>query len=141
MLAGGGDALAAVVEAVAAIEDDPEFNTGRGAVLTREGTVELDAAVMRGADRAAGGVGCVTRTRNPVRLARAVLDSEHVLLVGPGADAFACEIGLEQVEPAHFVTDRQRTRLAAWLRGAGARDPGTVGAVALDAAGGLADAP
>ncbi len=140
VLAAGGDALSAVVEAVAALEDDPEFNAGRGAVLTRAGTAELDAAVMRGTDRAAGAVAGVTRTRNPVRLARAVLGSEQVLLVGAGADAFAREVGLEAVEPAYFVTDRQRARLAARLRGATLPGSGTVGAVALDAAGGVAAA-
>jgi L-asparaginase / beta-aspartyl-peptidase len=139
-LAAGGDAVAAVVAAVAALEDDERFNAGRGAVLTREGTVELDAAVMRGADRAAGAVGAVTRTRNPVRLAAALLDSDQLFLVGPGADAFASERRLPQVDPSWFVTEARRAQLARHLAGPSAPGTGTVGAVALDARGGLAAA-
>jgi len=138
VLQSGGDALEAVVAAVTALEDDPEFNAGRGAALTREGTAELDAAVMRGRDRAVGAVTCVRRTRNPVRLARAVMDSEHVFLAGEGADRYGLERGLEGVRPDYFVTERQRAKLAA-QRGA-SLGTGTVGAVALDAEGGFAAA-
>lgn len=140
ILRAGGDAVAAVVEAVAAMEDDPEFNAGRGAALTRASTVELDAAVMRGCDRAAGAVGCVRMTRNPIRLARAVMDTEHVLLVADGADALAREIGLETVSQDYFVTERQQLRLDAYLRAQTAPRTGTVGAVAVDAEGRVAAA-
>jgi isoaspartyl peptidase/L-asparaginase-like protein (Ntn-hydrolase superfamily) len=140
VLRGGGDALSAVVEAVAALEDDPEFNAGRGAALTRAGTVELDAAVMRGCDRAAGAVGCVRMTRNPIRLARAVMDTEHVLLVADSADALAREIGLETVSQDYFVTERQCLRLDAYLRAQTAPRTGTAGAVAVDAEGRVAAA-
>uniref|UniRef100_UPI00286DCD76 isoaspartyl peptidase/L-asparaginase n=1 Tax=Sandarakinorhabdus sp. TaxID=1916663 RepID=UPI00286DCD76 len=98
VLRDGGSAVDAVVAAVASLEDHPLFNAGRGAVFTAEGRTELDAAVMDGASRKAGAVAGVTRTRNPVQLARAVLDnSPHVLLARDGADAFALEQGLEQV--------------------------------------------
>ncbi len=139
-LAAGGDAVAAVVEAVSVLEDDEGFNAGRGCVLTRAGTVELDAAVMRGTDRAAGAVGCVSRPRSPVHLARAVLDSEHVFLVGPGAEAFGRERGLPEVDPAWFVTEARRRQLATHLGGTPASGIGTVGAVALDLLGGVAAA-
>ena len=146
VLAGGGAALDAVAAAVAVLEDDPHFNAGRGAALTREGTAELDAAVMEGATRGAGAVARVSHTRSPVGLARAVMErSRHVFLAGVGADAFSREIGLEQVGNDWFVTDPRRTNLAELL----ARDDdaydvdmkyGTVGAVARDAAGHLAAA-
>ncbi len=140
VLAAGGDALAAVVEAVALLEDDERFNAGRGSVLTRAGRVEMDAAVMRGRDRAAGAVGAVIRTRSPVRLARAVLDSEHVLLVGEGAEAYGRERGLPETDPAWFVTEARREQLARHLAGRREAGIGTVGAVALDREGGLAAA-
>ena len=139
-LLAGEDALEAVVRAVAFLEDHPAFNAGRGAALTRAGTAELDAAVMRGGDRAAGGVAALRRTRNPVRLARLVLDSADVLVVGEGADALAAEHGLEQVDPAYFVTERSRERLQEVLGGEYAPGGGTVGAVALDAQGHVAAA-
>lgn len=146
VLAIGGAALDAVETAVRVLEDDPHFNAGRGAALTREGTAELDAAVMDGRTRAAGAVARVSYTRSPVALARAVMErSRHVFLAGVGADAFSREQGLEQVENVWFVTDARRANLAELL----ARNPdaydvdmkyGTVGAVARDAAGHLAAA-
>ncbi len=135
----GGAALDAVQDAVAYMEDEVEFfNAGRGSVLCADGTVEMSAAVMRGADREAGAVAVVTRTRSPVAAARTVLErADHVLLVGAAADAFAAEHGVAQCEPDYFVTERQRDRLA--QRGSDfAR--GTVGAVCLDASGELAAA-
>jgi beta-aspartyl-peptidase (threonine type) len=90
------------------MEDEPLFNAGRGAVFNAQGQVELDAAVMDGRTLAAGAVAGVTRTRNPVVLARAVMErSPHVFLVGEGADAFARAEGLEEVEPAYFFTERR----------------------------------
>lgn len=136
----GGDAVEAVVEAVTALEDDPEFNAGLGAVLTRDGQIQLDAAVMRGWDRAAGAVAWVARTRNPVRLARLLLDRETVLMVGPPADALAAEAGLPQVDPTALITPRQRERLATFLASRRVEEGGTVGAVARDGSGGVAAA-
>ncbi|WP_157215024.1 isoaspartyl peptidase/L-asparaginase family protein [Flavisphingomonas formosensis] len=146
ILAEGGDALDAVEAAVRVLEDDPGFNAGRGSVFTHEGVNELDAAVMRGSDRAAGAVTGVTRTRNPVSLARAVMErSPHVLLGGGGADRFSSEAGLEQVDPVWFRTEerwRQLEELKA--RGDKAFDVdmkyGTVGAVAVDRRGHVAAA-
>src|SRR5918997_3557015 len=135
VLADGGSALDAVEAAVVALEDDPEFNAGRGAALTEDGRVELDASVMRGADRAAGAVAAVRGVRNPVRAARAVLaDGRHVLLVGEPATAFARDAGLAFEAEEWFVTERERRHLAD-RTAAAAR--GTVGAVALDAHGHL----
>ena len=89
ILQAGGTAVDAVEAAVRALEDDPQFNAGRGAVFTAEGRNELDAAIMDGATRAAGAVAGVTRTKNPVSLARAVMaHSPHVLLARDGADVF-----------------------------------------------------
>ena len=135
----GGDALDAVQAAVSFMEDEAAFfNAGRGSVLCADGTVEMSAAVMRGADRQAGAVALVRRSRFPVAAARAVLaDSPHVLLVGDAADAHAAYHGIEQREPAYFVTDRQRDR----LRQRGSEFAlGTVGAVCRDARGELAAA-
>ncbi|HYE50331.1 MAG TPA: isoaspartyl peptidase/L-asparaginase, partial [Azospirillaceae bacterium] len=108
VLANGGAALDAVQAAIEVMEDDPLFNAGRGAVFTAEGRNELDAAIMDGATLKAGSVAGVTRTRNPISLARAVMDkSRHVMLTGAGADQFALANGLEQVDPAWFFTERR----------------------------------
>lgn len=147
ILANGGSALDAVEAAVRVLEDDPHFNAGRGAVFTYEGRIELDAAIMDGATRDAGAVAGVTATRNPVTLARAVMDhSPHVLLAREGADRFAIEQGVEQVDPAWFMTP-ERTRQLEELktrRDGGHYDVdmkyGTVGAVARDGAGHVAAA-
>jgi beta-aspartyl-peptidase (threonine type) len=140
ILATGGTALDAVEAAVAVLEDDAAFNAGRGAVLTREGHVALDAAIMAG-DTRAGAVAGVTRTRNPVKLARAVMaDGAHVFLAGEGADAFSRAHGLDQADEAWFVTGERRRQLAELqARGGDAFDVdmkyGTVGAVARDVDG------
>src|SRR5439155_8917242 len=132
VLAGGGDALAAVQAAVIVLEDDPAFNAGRGAALHEHGGVLLDAAIMRGSDRAAGAVAALRGIRNPVLAARAVLEEgRHVLLAGDPAGAFACAAGLETGPEEWFRTE---ARVRAFERG------GTVGAVARDAGGGLAAA-
>ena len=146
VLAAGGSSLDAVEAAVRALEDDPLFNAGRGAVYSAEGRNELDASIMDGRTRSAGAVAGVTRTRNPVSLARAVMEkSPHVMLTGTGADAFSREQGLEQVEPEYFHTDKRWQQYLRWRdKGAAALDPthayGTVGAVALDRSGHLAAA-
>jgi len=146
VLAGGGSALDAVEAAVAALEDDPHFNAGRGAVFTYEGVNELDAAIMGGCDCGAGAVAGVTGVRSPVRLARAVIEhSPHVLLAREGAETFAREHGLEQAGPEWFATAERRRQLDELkARGGDWFDVdlkyGTVGAVARDAAGHLAAA-
>src|SRR6185436_4624706 len=90
------------------LEDDPLFNAGRGAVFTAEGRIELDASIMDGATRAAGAVAGLSTTRHPISAARAVIEgSDHVLLGGEGADAFARSQGLEQVDPSYFFTERR----------------------------------
>jgi beta-aspartyl-peptidase (threonine type) len=149
ILEAGGTALDAVEAAVVTLENDPQFNAGRGAVFTADGTIELDAAIMDGTARAAGAVAGVTRTRNPVSLARAVMvRTPHVLLARDGADAFAGDAGLPQVDPEYFHTDARWQALlamqAAAARGESVFDKtlkyGTVGAVARDCNGHLAAA-
>lgn len=146
ILDAGGSALDAVEAAVVVLEDAPAFNAGRGACFTHALTNELDAAIMDGADRRAGAVAGVTATRNPVRLARAVMeDSPHVLLAGKGADAFSAERGLDQAGADWFATPARRAQIDAMLAdGGNAFDVdmkyGTVGAVARDRAGHVAAA-
>nr|HEX4312786.1 isoaspartyl peptidase/L-asparaginase [Kofleriaceae bacterium] len=138
VLAGGGSALDAAVAAVRVLEDDPELNAGTGSVLTRDGTVETDAAVMDGATGRAGAVGAVPDLGCAIALARAVLDAgEHVLVVGPAAWRFAAEVGIAPAAPGALVTERQRAR---WLARAQPAEGGTVGAVARDRDGRFAAA-
>ncbi|WP_292026326.1 isoaspartyl peptidase/L-asparaginase family protein [Brevundimonas sp. UBA2416] len=164
VLAAGGSSLDAVQAAIELMEDDPLFNAGRGAVFTAAGRNELDAAVMNGSDLTAGAVAGLTTTRHPIAAARAVMErSPHVMLIGEGADTFAASVGLEQVDPTYFFTERRWRGLETALRAqnlpiperpAGAPGPmaestlpapplnerkfGTVGAVALDSEGRLA---
>ncbi|MBE9605235.1 isoaspartyl peptidase/L-asparaginase [Acetobacteraceae bacterium H6797] len=152
VLMGGGTAFAAVMAAVETLEDDPLFNAGRGATLTRNGTAELDASIMDGATGRAGAVAGVTRVRNPVKAAAAVMRATpHLLLIGPAADDFAAGQGLEMVEPAYFITPHRQAQLEEAIRTQrialdhDVRLPeksrmGTVGAVAIDAQGHLAAA-
>jgi beta-aspartyl-peptidase (threonine type) len=145
LMEAGSTSLDAVVAAVKVLEDDPLFNAGYGSVLTAGGEIELDASIMDGRDLRAGSVVGVRRVRNPVELARLVMDrSPHVMLAGPGADEFALEMGLEPVPNEHFSTERRRIELEHHLRGEkGTGDEavlGTVGAVALDSQGNLAAA-
>ncbi|HXO63292.1 MAG TPA: isoaspartyl peptidase/L-asparaginase [Steroidobacteraceae bacterium] len=147
VLARGGASLDAVAAAVRILEDDPSFNAGRGAALTRDGAAELDAAIMEGRHRRAGAVACVRHVRNPVELARRVMEkSRHVLLVGPGAEEFALEEGFTLVPNHYFRTAERLEQLEHEQRGervsdlAPAPSQGTVGAVACDAAGNLAAA-
>lgn len=146
ILGGGGSALDAVERAACVLEDDPRFNAGRGAVFTYQGTNELDAAIMDGKSRDAGAVTGVSATRNPVSLARAVMEhSPHVFLSREGADQFSREHGLEQAEPEWFATPERRRQLEA-MRSEGSHyfdaelKYGTVGAVAVDIHGHVAAA-
>ena len=150
VLAAGGASIDAVIAAVCVMEDSPLFNAGYGAALTAEGRAELDAAVMDGATLGAGAVTMVTTVKNPVRLAKIVMDkTPHVMFAGAGADALARTHGLEMVDPEYFVTQRRVEALQRMQRAADgtrreavgeAEKHGTVGAVALDRAGNLAAA-
>ena len=142
----GGSSLDAVTAAVRVLEDDPQFNAGRGAVLTRGGTVELDASIMDGRSLRAGAVASVRHVRNPVELARLVMEhSRHVLLVGSGAEEFALEHGMSLVANEYFRTEERARELAIVRAGSRVSElipvpGGTVGAVALDRDGNLAAA-
>jgi beta-aspartyl-peptidase (threonine type) len=163
VLQAGGPAMEAVVAAVTVLEDDPTFDAGRGSFLTSDGRVQLDALLMDGGRMKAGGVACVERLRNPIQAARLVLEeSPHVYFVGAGAESFAQQHGMELIENAALVLDRERERLrtAQERAAAGLADEtfsghaddkspetaashlfdshDTVGAVALDTAGNLA---
>jgi beta-aspartyl-peptidase (threonine type) len=141
ILRAGGSALEAATAAVVALEDDPRFNAGTGSALTLDGEVECDASVMCG-DGRAGAVGALRDVKNPIRLARLVMEkTPHVLLVGAGAAALAAECGLRPLLPGTLVTERMRGKWrAAVARAAAAPSGGTVGCVARDAAGRLAAA-
>jgi beta-aspartyl-peptidase (threonine type) len=146
----GGSALDAVQAAVVVMEDSPHFNAGYGAALNANGEHELDASIMDGATLEAGAVTLVRRIRNPVKAARRVMEKgEAVLMGGSAADDFAKAEGLDIVEPTYFTTEKRVKALAAMkahaAAGTGAKASesekhGTVGAVALDAAGHLAAA-
>ena len=148
LLAGGGSALDAVVRAVTIMEDDETFDAGRGSFVNAVGDVELDASIMDGATLRAGAVAAVRNVRNPVMLARKVMEeSEHILLVGEGAAQFAREHGIPLCSRDDLVTPRELARWRA-LQGGGVttrdtfrRSAGdTVGAVALDGSGNIATA-
>jgi len=138
VLARGGKALDAVEASVRVLEDDPNFNAGRGAVFTYEGRNELDAAIMDGRTRAAGAVAGTTATKSPIGLARRVMEhGQHVFLSGDGADQFSREQGLEQAPPGWFATPERRRQLDEMkARKVSSFDVdlkyGTVGAVAVD---------
>ncbi len=167
VLARHGSSLDAVEAAVEVLEDDPLFNAGRGSAFAADGTNEMDASLMNGATLAAGSVASVHFTRHPVALARAVMEhTPYVMMVGPGADAFARAQGLEQQQPAFFFTEMRWQEFAGIMRASGRPVPprpagvppappspgglaslpvfahryGTVGAVARDADGHLAAA-
>jgi beta-aspartyl-peptidase (threonine type) len=159
-----GTAMDAVETAIRILEDDPQFNAGRGAVFAADGTNQLDAAIMDGKTMQAGAVADVRTTRHPISLARAVMEhSPHVFLVGAGADAFAAHVHLEQVPPSFFFTEHRWHQLVdalkkegspipprpqgappapekplAWLETPENHKYGTVGVVALDRAGNVA---
>lgn len=140
----GGSAVDAVQAAVIPMENDPLFNSGKGAVFTAAAEHELDASIMSGDGRDAGAVAGVKRVKNPILAARAVMDqSEHVMFAGKGADEFAESVGLEMVDNSYFDTDRRRQSLERVLRERARTDAdrhGTVGAVAIDMNGNLAAA-
>jgi L-asparaginase / beta-aspartyl-peptidase len=129
-LSQGGSGVDAVASAVRALEDDPVFNAGTGSILTAAGTVELDAAIMDGNGLRVGAVAAVTDLRNPIDLARAVMDDgRHVLIVGRGASRFAAEHRLPLIDPIELVNAARSPK---------AGDGDTVGAVCLDGSGHLA---
>jgi L-asparaginase / beta-aspartyl-peptidase len=174
ILRADGSALEAVVATVVALEDHPLFNAGYGSLLNSEGNVEMDASVMvaepvsaEGASRgkrsartdldrsdysvSAGAVAAVSRVRNPIALARAVMEhSPHILMAGPGAESFARKVGVKLVRPEEMVTERARERWRVRMEQAGALQAeaaaraamghGTVGAVAVDRSGAIAAA-
>jgi beta-aspartyl-peptidase (threonine type) len=162
ILQAGGSALDAVEAAVQALEDNPEYNAGTGACLDRNGNIELDAGIMDGRTLQVGAIAGVERIKNPISLARKVLESEHVLLIGRGAEQFAWEHDIEQCARDELVTERQlqiwqaardteeprhyrrQVRVTGGLvqreQETGAEKHGTVGAVALDMSGALAAA-
>jgi beta-aspartyl-peptidase (threonine type) len=147
-LAAGKPALDAVTAAITVLEDDPQFNAGRGAVFNHDGRNELDSSLMDGAAGKAGAVAGVHRVKNPILLARAVMEkSRHVMMVGDGAEAFAKEQGITLVDPAYFRTEKRWQQLQKALKeetagvarlDVGRNYFGTVGALALDAQGRLA---
>lgn len=160
----GGSSLDAVEASIRYLEDDPLFNAGKGAVFTADGKNELDAAIMDGATLKAGAVAGVTRTKNPISLARAVMEkSSNVMLIGSGADEFAAAHGLQMVDNSYFFTERRWDSLVKQLQQEGRPVPprpalappppavpvaqmeppdahkyGTVGVVALDTHGNIA---
>jgi beta-aspartyl-peptidase (threonine type) len=152
LLENGAPSLDAVSAAVVLLEDNPLFNAGRGAVLTRDGLAELDAAIMDGATLAAGAVCGLRHIRNPILLARRVMEqSPHVMLVGEGAEDFARGQGVELVSNEYFRTDIRQKQLHRLLQGSAEKEndllahgslgtSGTVGAVALDTRGNVAAA-
>ena len=156
LLAAGGTALDAVESVVSVLEDDPNFNAGRGCVLNSQGEHELDASIMDGSNLQCGAVASARRAKNPIGLARRVMsDTRHVLLIGGGADQFAEQLGVELKDDDYFRTPRQVANWERWK----SRQPdvtlhrpksqaadedqlylGTVGCVALDQHGNLAAA-
>ncbi len=149
VLVQGGSSLEAVQAAIVLMEDSPLFNAGHGAVMNHDGKVELDASLMSGHNREAGAVASIRHIKNPILLANAVLQhSPHVMLVGDGAEQFAARYDLETVDNQYFYTERRQQQLkrvqsmdlttlseSEYLED---HKLGTVGAVALDAAGNLA---
>jgi beta-aspartyl-peptidase (threonine type) len=146
-LQAGKPALDAVTATITVLEDDPNFNAGKGAVFNHDGKNELDAAIMDGMTLRAGSVANVHRVKNPILLARAVMEkSPHVMLVGDGAEEFARSVAVELVEPKYFYTQERWQQLQSALKeereksttSGKAPHHGTVGAVALDSQGHLA---
>ncbi|MFK2890583.1 isoaspartyl peptidase/L-asparaginase family protein [Dyella flagellata] len=148
-LKAGKPAIDAVAAAITVLEDDAHFNAGRGSVFTHDGKTEMDAAVMEGESLRAGSVAGVQHVKNPILLARAVMEhSPHVMLIGEGAEAFAREQGITLVDTAYFRTEERWRQWQKALKEDSEKKPhddhgpakhfGTVGAVALDSAGHLA---
>ena len=143
VLEDGGSSLDAVIAAINIMEDSPLFNAGKGAVLTEKGIAELDASIMNGKDLSAGAVAGVRHIKNPINLARLVMEkSPHVMMIGAGAEEFGNQFGIEIVDSSYFITEErwkhylklkneQRDKLEK-------EKHGTVGCVALDKNGNLA---
>ena len=161
ILQNGGTSLDAVEAVVKVLEDNPSFNAGKGAVFTNEGEIELDAAIMNGKTLAAGAVAGITTIKNPITAARSVMEkSEHVMMIGKGAEKFAAQQGLTIVDPSYFYTEERWKSLQKLKREDSVKADsaektkqqnlqqvsnndsqyGTVGAVALDIYGNLAAA-
>jgi beta-aspartyl-peptidase (threonine type) len=148
VLGSGGKSVDAVQAAIVVLEDDPNFNAGKGSVFNHEGVNELDASIMDGATLMAGAVAGVHTVKNPILLARAVMDkSPHVMMIGDGAEAFGKTVGIVFVDPSYFRTEQRWKELQdakAKEAAHAALEPtahfGTVGAVALDVHGHLAAA-
>lgn len=142
ILESGGTALDAVERVVMRLEDDPLFNAGKGAVFNHEGSHELDASIMDGSTMACGAVAAVRTVKNPIALARKVMEeSEHVLFAADGAERFADDMGVERVEPDYFWTERRHEQWKRRQQKPGEphfKAKGTVGVVALDRHGNLA---
>jgi beta-aspartyl-peptidase (threonine type) len=142
VLENGGSSLDAVIAAIHLMEDNPLFNAGKGAVLTHKGEAELDASIMEGKGLRAGAIAGVTHVKNPIELARLVMEkSPHVMLIGSGAEEFAMEQGMTLVPSSYFVTPHRQEQLRKAIEKENAEKPfgnGTVGAVALDREGNLA---
>jgi L-asparaginase / beta-aspartyl-peptidase len=148
LLKEGKPAIEAVIAAIELMENDSLFNAGKGAVFTNEGKNELDASIMDGSNQKAGAIGGVTNLKNPIKGARAVMEkSEHVFMVGKGAEKFCASFGCEVVDPAYFFTQRRWDSLQKALKSDTANAPsvltndekkrGTVGCVALDKDGNI----
>jgi len=149
MLSKGSSALDTAEAVVRMLEDDPNFNAGKGAVFTAAGAHELDASIMDGRDLSCGAVAGVRTVKNPISLARLVMErTRHVLLAADGAEKFADEMKVDRVPNSYFDTEKRRRSLEEWkqengIADAGVRPPyayGTVGCVALDSKGDLAAA-
>lgn len=150
ILKNGGESLDAVEATIQSMEDNPLFNAGKGAVFTHDGTNELDASIMNGQNQMAGSVGSITTVKHPISAARAVMEqSEHVMMIGVGAEKFAALHGLEIVDPSYFKTERRWNSLQKILQEdnnkvelsedeKGNKKHGTVGCVAMDNKGNLA---
>lgn len=144
ILASGGTAIDAVEAAARMLEENPCFNAGRGSVLTEQGEVELDAAIMEGRGRRAGAVSGIKTTRAPISLARRLMEQgPHVFVAGTAADRFAAAAGIEQVSNDFFILPERRRQLQEALAAGSAADPikyGTIGSVAVDVRGNVAAA-
>jgi beta-aspartyl-peptidase (threonine type) len=134
-----GTSLDAVEQVIRYLEDNPYFNAGKGAVLTSAGEAELDASIMNGEDLSCGAVSNVKTVKNPISLARKVMEkTRHVMLTSEGAEKFAAEINLEIVEKDYFITPRVKNNYEKGIKQLIEEKKGTVGVVALDKKGNLA---
>ena len=134
VLESGGSSLDAVEIAISTLEDNPLFNAGRGSVYTKDETQEMDASIMSGKDQNAGAVASVSRVKNPIKLARYIMEhTKHVLMAGLGAERIAKQGKLELVDPSYFYSEEKLQR----VRKQKAKEIGTVGALAMDKFGNI----